>query len=100
MFQRLDGGSGFIVLHAAEWSPGIRRISVSVTWRQEQEQQIASHCQSLFLARETFRIHSPMQVSLEIDVLLLAVEMSTFASLVHSGSLRPYPLGFPSAPGQ
>ena len=36
-------GYGFIVLHAAEWSTAIRRWSVSVRWRQEQEQQIASH---------------------------------------------------------
>ena len=40
------------------------------------------------------------QVSLGIDVLLLAVEMSSFASLVHYGSLRPYPLDVPSALGQ
>ena len=43
---------------------------------------------------------SSMQVSLEIDVLLLSVEMPTFASLVHSNSLRPYQLDALSALGQ
>ena len=53
-----------------------------------------------FFLEGRFASLSPMQVSLEIDVLLLTVEMPTFASLVHSGSLRPYPLDVPSAPGQ
>ena len=53
-----------------------------------------------FFLEGRFASLSPMQVPLEIDVLLLAVEMSTFASLVHSGSLRPYQLDAPSAPGQ
>ena len=43
-----------------------------------------------FFLEGRFASLSPMQVSLEIDVLLLTVEMSTFASLVHSiiGALR------------
>ena len=43
---------------------------------------------------------SPMQVSLDIDVLLPTVETSTFASLVRSGSHRPCPVDAPSAPGR
>ncbi len=45
-----------------------------------------------FFFERRFASLSPMQVSREIDVLLLTVEMSTFASLAHSGSHRPYPL--------